>query len=93
MKKFQKIVECLNEICHSITDNLHAKSAIQKLFVSTLNERDYSAQEVIHLLMSLPLYHNSRTSNALVLQDEDWKPVEVFLQYKFIIGHLYKILI
>ena len=77
--------ECLKEICNSMSDNLHAKTAIQKLFISTLCERDYSAQEVIHLLMSWPLYHSSRTYITLVVQEEDWSPVEVLLKIIFII--------
>ena len=52
-----------------------------------------SAQEVIHLLMSCPLYHSSRTFVTLVIQEEDWSPVEVLLKNIFIINVTIQILI
>ena len=69
--------QCLQDICASMSDSLLAKSAIQKLFISTLHERDYSAQEVVHLLMSWPLYHSSRSYANLVIQDVDWIQIKV----------------
>ena len=33
---------------------------VQKLMISSVGERDYSAQETCHLLMGLPMYRTSR---------------------------------
>ena len=71
--------EYLEEICNSMSNNLHAKTAILKLFISTLSGRDYSEQGVVNLLMSWLLYHSSRTYVTLVIQDDDWKPIELLL--------------
>lgn len=44
------------EVCE---DNL-AKKAVRKLWVSTVGERDYFAQEVCHIFIDWDLYHCSR---------------------------------
>lgn len=44
---------------------------VRQLLISSVAERNYSAQEVMHLLMGWPLYHASRTMIVLSLRD-DW---------------------
>ncbi|PKY36130.1 hypothetical protein RhiirB3_458091 [Rhizophagus irregularis] len=41
--------------------------ALQRLLIHTVGERDYSAQEICHLLLQLPLYHCSRNFVCLNL--------------------------
>lgn len=40
--------------------------------LSTVGERDYSAQEVIYILMGWPLYRSSRTFMTLAIKDDTW---------------------
>ena len=47
-------------LCNDNPDNPGIK-VFQKLLIHTMGERDYSAQETCHLLLQIPLYHNSRT--------------------------------
>ena len=51
------------------------KKIIQRLVISTLGERDYSAQEVIHILMGWPMYRASRTFTCLRVFDNDLQPL------------------
>lgn len=44
-------------------------TSIRQLTVSTVAERNYSAQEIMHLLQGSPLYHASRTFRLLNLSD------------------------
>lgn len=45
------------------TDNSDAQKALKKIAMRTLGQRDFSAQETMHLLLSLKLY--STTFNVL----------------------------
>ena len=46
--------------------------AVQKLIIQAISERDISAQECCHLLMSLPLFHSSRTFVVLWVGTKSW---------------------
>ena len=46
--------------------------AVQKLIIQAISERDISAQECCHLLMSLPLFHSSRTFVVLWFGTKSW---------------------
>lgn len=48
------------------------KKAVRKLFVKSVAERDYSAQEIFHILMSYPLYHSSRDFVSITVREDDW---------------------
>jgi ATP-dependent DNA helicase PIF1 len=48
-----------------------AATLVRQLLVSSVAERNYSAQEIQHLLMGWPLYHYSRSIIVLSLR-EDW---------------------
>ncbi|KAK3925313.1 dTDP-glucose 4,6-dehydratase 2, partial [Frankliniella fusca] len=60
-------------IFHSDVDE-SVKSVIQKLFVNLAADRDYSFQEVIHILKGHKLYECSRTIVVLNLSESDWQP-------------------
>src|SRR2546423_1107786 len=63
-----------SEIFNQIIDRSKPKekmtTLIQKLLLSSIAERDISAQETCHLLLSLPLYHSSRQCITLNLNEE-----------------------
>lgn len=48
-------------------DNASSIRAVQKLLISTIAERDYSAQETCHLLLQLPMFRASRDFVVLSL--------------------------
>ena len=48
-------------------DNGSSLKMVQKLMISSVGERDYSAQETCHLLMGLPMYRASRDFVYLTL--------------------------
>src|SRR2546430_11232441 len=62
----QKYSEILNN-CNSKDLSI---TPIQKLLLTSITERDISAQETCHLLLSIPLYHSSRSYVSLNLNDE-----------------------
>lgn len=49
-----------------------AATAVRQLLISAVAERDFSEQEVMHLLLGLPLYRCSRTFAAVNLK-ENWR--------------------
>lgn len=49
-----------------------AATLVKQLISSSVAERNYSAQEVMHLIVGYPLYHASRLFNVLSLID-DWR--------------------
>ncbi|KAK3917404.1 ATP-dependent DNA helicase RRM3 [Frankliniella fusca] len=72
--KSRHLEETMKVVFDRTSDDKAAKEAVQKLFIQTCCERDYSAQEVCHLIMGLKLVSSGgrdfvsvRTSN-----DEKW---------------------
>ena len=63
-----------SEIFSQILDNSNpddpSLTSIQKLLLKSVAERDISAQETCHLLLSIPLYHSSRQCVSLNLNEE-----------------------
>lgn len=53
------------------------RKVISKFFVRSLGDRDYSAQEVIHILMDWPLYRCSRSFVTVNLGKEQWLPLSL----------------
>lgn len=49
-----------------------ARKGVQKLLMKTVAERDYSSQEVCHILMGYPMYHCSRQFVSLTMRVDDW---------------------
>lgn len=67
----------LQQICATKQDDSPAKSVVIKVLMSTVGERDYSAQEVAHILMGWPLYKCSRTFINISIYDENWNKLQV----------------
>ena len=54
-------------ILKTMKDNGSSLKMVQKLMISSVGERDYSAQETCHLLLGLPMYWASRDFVYLTL--------------------------
>lgn len=50
---------------------------MSKFFVRSLGDRDYSAQDVIHILMDWPLYRCSRSFVSINFGKEQWHPLSL----------------
>lgn len=73
--KSKTLEELFKEICENNTKS--AKSIIQSLYMKTCSARDYSAQEVGHILMSESLAKCSRCFVPLFLKtDSEWVRVQ-----------------
>lgn len=57
-------------------ENDSTVTAMQKLFIQTCSERDYSAQETFHILMGWTLYHSSRAFVKVNVDTEQWVAVD-----------------
>lgn len=62
--------EILNEILCNSDPKETSLNPIQKLILHSVAEKDILAQEICHLVLSLPLYHSSRTFVTLNLNKE-----------------------
>lgn len=67
------LLEILTNVLHAATNNSSVKSSVQKSLMAALVQRDYSAQEVHHLLSGKKLYSCSRIFVKLNLKDTQWK--------------------
>ncbi|KAL7304776.1 hypothetical protein TKK_0003004 [Trichogramma kaykai] len=67
----------INSLCKHSDDVTSAKSCVMKLLISSVTERDYSAQEVTHLLMGWSLMKSTRNFVSLILYKENWKKYEL----------------
>ncbi|XP_076397905.1 ATP-dependent DNA helicase PIF1-like [Megachile rotundata] len=68
-------LDLLNTLISEHEDNSPARTVITKLLISTVGERDYSAQEVVHILVGWSLYSSSRNFVTLNVTEDDWIPV------------------
>lgn len=73
--KSKTMNEIMNAIMDTTEENKPAKSAIQKLFIRTCSERDYSAQETCHLLMGFKLYSSSRKFQTINFNKKECEQV------------------
>ncbi|XP_052132647.1 uncharacterized protein LOC113216172 isoform X1 [Frankliniella occidentalis] len=64
--------ELVGAILDDAGDEDSARSVIQKLLIKTVSERDYSAQEVCHILTGQPLHMSSRSFNVVNLRKDEW---------------------
>ncbi len=62
--------EIFDQILKNSNPDDSSLTSIQKLLLNSVAERDISAQETCHLLLSIPLYHSSRACVSLNLNDE-----------------------
>ena len=65
--KSQTFVQILSIILESAEDDASPASAIQKLLIKSISERDITSQEVCHLLLGLSLHKCTRTFVKLYL--------------------------
>ena len=62
--------EIFKQILNKSNLEENSLASIQKLLLASVSERDISAQETCHLLLSIPLYHSSRQYVSLNLNEE-----------------------
>ncbi len=62
--------EIFNQILNNSNPEDASLTSIQKLLLSSVAERDISAQETCHLLLGIPLYHSSRSFVSLNVNEE-----------------------
>ena len=56
----QSLKDTFTNIVWSLKDGNRSLKAVQKLLISSVGERDYSAQETCHILLQLPMFMASR---------------------------------
>lgn len=71
--KSRPLVEILSSILSEVNQSVTVKTTVQKSFMAALVERDYSAQEVHHLLCGKKLYSSSRAFVKLNMKTTEWK--------------------
>ena len=59
--------QTFHTIVNSLKEGNSSVTAVQKLLINTIGERDYSAQETCHLLLQLPMFKASRDFVVLSL--------------------------
>lgn len=67
--------DILKRILERNAPDTAAVTLIRQLLVSSVAERNFPCQEVMHLLLGWPLFHASRTFVVLSLNDE-WRPLD-----------------
>ena len=67
--------EIFNSIVTSLKDGCTALTAIQKLLINSIGQRDFSSQETCHLLLQLPMFKASR--DFVVLSVDGTRAVEL----------------
>ena len=70
----QPLKELYSCIVQGLHDGDRSLKAVQKLLISTVGERDFSAQETCHLLLQLPMFKASR--DFIVLSIDGSRAVE-----------------
>lgn len=77
--KSEKSSESYQDLAKRIAANRNPdttpQSIIKKIILSSVSERDYSAQEVAHILMGWPLFKSSRSIVSLIVRDE-WRGIQ-----------------
>lgn len=63
----QTVREVFQGIVRSLKDGNTSLTAVQKLLINCVGQRDYSSQETCHLLLQLPMYKASRDFVVLSL--------------------------
>ena len=72
----KKYLEIIENLCKNDKKKIPAKKAHCNMLISTISERDYSAQEIAHLLIGWPLFIASQKFVTLPLYSDK--------------GHLYR---
>ena len=63
----QSLKDIFQGIVTSLKDGNTSLTAVQKLLINSVGQRDYSAQETCHILLQLPMYKSSRDFVVLTL--------------------------
>lgn len=64
----KSLIDIFTAIVRSLKDdNTSTIRAVQKLLINTVGDRDYSAQEVCHILLQIPMFRASRDFFVLSL--------------------------
>ncbi|KAK3908319.1 ATP-dependent DNA helicase [Frankliniella fusca] len=71
--KSRPLLDILSSILSGINESTSVRSTIQRSFMAALVERDYSAQEVHHLLCGKKLFSCSRSFVKVNLKTSNWK--------------------
>jgi len=66
----ESYADLLNRLIQENESDLPALRTVRQLLMSSLAERNYSAQETMHLIMGWPLFHASR---SMVSMRDDWE--------------------
>lgn len=80
-------IKLIGDIMSKMGNDSPAKTALMKLILASVSERDYSAQEVAHLLMGWPLYSSSRNFLTLMIKDDDWKKLQVRMNIHLLVHY------
>lgn len=75
-KKSKTMQELFDDAVTTLDDDDSARKAIQRRCIQSISERDYSSQEVIHLLTSQKLFRCTRTFVKIVFSSSGWVGVE-----------------
>lgn len=70
-------INIMKSICDGLAEDSSAKSAIIKLLTALVAERDYSAQEVCHIIMGWDMYFTTRNVIVINLYDVVWEKLLV----------------
>lgn len=63
----QTVKEVFQGIVRTLKDGNTSLTAVQKLLINSVGQRDYSSQETCHILLQLPMYKASRSFVVLCL--------------------------
>lgn len=78
-KQSKDLTEVLKTLMHTTDGDAKVKKVIQRLYIQSCSERDFSAQETCHLLMGTPLTKSGGrkfvTLNFKALDPNDWVPL------------------
>ena len=79
---FKSYTKTLEDLVNNMPNNADCKTLVMEVLLSFIGEKDYSVQEVMHILMGWPLHKGSRKFVRLGIKDEAWQLLQVFLSLK-----------
>ena len=77
-------INTVKEFCSKTDASAPVQKVISKILISKISDRDYSAQEVAHMLMSWPLYKSTWDFIVLNIYEDDWEKLEVRIFFTFL---------
>src|SRR5699024_4365436 len=76
-KSSKDFLELMRAILARTADDSPAKRLISSLVIKTVGDRDYSAQEVMHILFGWPMYGKTREFVVLNFGDGAWQTINI----------------